>query len=525
MTLLYPYVLFFLLPLYLLYKQSNTYEDKYKQRQNRLLYLTLFFILIALSRPAMQNSLQEQKIDAKDYIIALDASFSMQATDLSPTRYEVAKENIKKIITTLKKDRFSIFAFTTNTMLISPPTTDTTISMQALEALAPQYILTKGTSLLRLFQTLSKSSYRSKDVLIFTDGGEDKDLAALVSLCKQNTIIPYIIATASSSGATLKKENKLILDDKKNLVISRENPILKTLADECNGEYYQLHSNKDISKKVIADLEDKKESTGINTKVVSYKELYFIPLVFALVTFFLSVTKLHQLYIFILFLFVPHPSEAAMLFDFYTKSQAKAAYEQKNYLHSAQEYTKISPCVASYYNAGVTYYKAKAYKKAMLYFSQIKTPDRALKQKVFYNMGNVAVQLKHYTLALSYYQRALILGDDKDALFNLALLYKLSLKEKKDLSKMLPHKEKKKKSKKEREKQKNKESKQSKKSSSTANQKASQKSSGSGSNTKKKEKKQENLQRTKKKTKSQYKLGYKAYELINKGYTNEIHPW
>ena len=523
MILLYPFVLFFLVPLYLLYKKSNTYEDKYKQRQTRLLYLTFLFILIALSRPAMQNSLQEQKIDAKDYIIALDASFSMQATDLSPTRYDVAKENIQNIIDRLKKDRFSIFAFTTNTMLISPPTTDTTISMQALEALQPQYILTKGTSLLGLFKTLAKTSYRSKDVIIFSDGGEDKDLGTLVTLCKKSNIIPYIIATASSNGATLKKEDKLILDDKKNLVISRENPILKPLAEECGGEYYQLHSTKDISQKVIADLQNKKETTGISTKVVSYKELYFIPLLFALLTFFLAVTKLHQLYIFIPFIFVPHPSDAAMLLDFYTIKQAKTAYEHQDYLRSAKEYTKISPCVASYYNAGVMYYKAKAYKKSMLYFSQIKTPHRALKQKVYYNMGNVAVQLKHYTLALSYYKKALILGDDKDALFNLALLYKLSLKEQKDLSKMLPHKEKKRA--KEREKQKNKESKQNKKSSSGANQKASQKSSGSGSNTKKKKKKQENLQRTKKKNKSQYKLGYKAYELINKGYTNEIHPW
>ena len=525
MSLLYPFILFFLLPLFFLYKRSNKLTQKKRERQKNLLYLSLIFMLLALSRPVIPNALEEQNIDAKDYIIALDASFSMQAKDLLPTRYDVAKENIEKIITTLKKDRFSIFAFTTNSMLISPPTTDATISMQALNSLEPKYILTKGTSLLGLFKTLAKTSYRSKEVIIFSDGGEDQNLAHLVSLCKTNNIIPYIVATASSRGSTLTNEDKLVLDDKKNLVISRENPLLKPLASECGGKYYQLQSSKDISQSIIADLQKGKDTIAVKTKVRSYKELYFIPLFLALLTFFLAVTKLHQLYIFIPFLLLPHPSEASMLFDFYHNAQAKSAYTQKEFISSAKEFQNMSPTVGSYYNSGVAYYKAGAYKKAMQYFSQIKTPNRVLKSKLFYNMGNVAIKLKRYKLAIAYYKKSLALHDDKDALYNLSLLYKLAPKEKKDLSKMLAHKAKKQKKEEEKHKQKSQKSKKTKKSGAGANQKASQKSAGSGSNKKKKKKENENLQLVKKKNKSKYKLGYHAYELINKGYTNEIHPW
>ena len=482
-------------------------------------------MLLALARPVIPNALEEQNIDAKDYIIALDASFSMQASDLTPSRYGVAKENIEKIVTTLKKDRFSIFAFTTNTMLISPPTTDSTISMQALNSLEPKYILTKGTSLLGLFKTLAKTSYRSKEVIIFSDGGEDQNLAHLVSLCKKNNIIPYIVATASSRGSTLMKEDKLLLDDKKNLVISRENPLLKPLASECGGKYYQLQSNKDISQNIIADLQKEKNTIAVKTKIRSYKELYFIPLLLGLFTFFLAVTKLHQLYIFIPFLLLPNPSEASILFDFYHNAEAKSAYEHHEFLLSAKEFQNMSPTVGSYYNSGVAYYKAGAYKKAMQYFSQIKTPNSILKSKLFYNMGNVAIKLKHYKLAIAYYKKSLTLHDDTDAIYNLSLLYKLAPKEQKDLSKMLAHKAKKQKKEEEKNKQKSKKSKKTKKSGSGANQKASQKSAGSGSNKKKKKKENENLQLVKKKNTSKYKLGYHAYELINKGYTNEIHPW
>ena len=525
MNLLYPFILFFLVPLFFLHKRSKRLEQQDRERQKNLLYMTLLFMLVALSRPVIPNALEEQNVDGKDYIIALDASFSMQANDLLPTRYEVAKENINKIIQGLKRDRFSIFAFTTNTMLISPPTTDSAISMQALDSLEPKYILTKGTSLLELFKTVAKTSYASKEVIIFSDGGEDQNLARLVSLCKTNNIVPFIVATASSSGSTLIKEDKLILDDKKNLVISRENPLLKPLASECGGEYYQLQSNRDISQTIMKDLKNRGNDIRIKTQIRSYKELFYIPLFFAFVTFFLAVTKLHQLSIFIPLLLLPHPSDASILFDFYHNAKAESTYEHQDFLYSAKEFQSLSPSVESYYNIGVAYYRAKAYKQAMQYFSQIKTPNRVLKQKLFYNMGNVAIKLKRYRLAITYYKKSLALGDDKDALFNLSLLYKLAPKEQEDISKMLAHKKRKKKKEEGKKQEKSKESKQTKKSSSGANQKASQKSAGSGSNKKRKKKENENLQLVKKRNKSKYKLGYHAYELINKGYTNETHPW
>lgn len=521
MTFLYPWVLFGLIPLYFLYKSDK--KEKENRRQKKLLYAALFFILLALSRPVIINAPSEQKFDAKDYIIALDASFSMQADDLKPSRYEVAKKNIAHILRTLNKDRFSIFAFTSNAMLISPPTTDSAISMMALNSLKPKYILTKGTSLPSLFKTIAKTSYKQKNLIIFTDGGEDRDLSKLIKLCKKNSIIPYIVAAASNSGTTLKKDEKPILDNNKNLVISKINPLLKSLATKCNGKYYELSTNKDIADEIIADIQKQDSSIKSATKVLSYKELFIFPLFIALMSFFLSVTKLHQLFVFVPLLFLPYPSHAAVLFDFYHNVKAKEAYQGKKFLSAAQEFQKFSPSPLSYYNSAVSYYRAKKYKKAAALFSQIKSTDPRLKQKIFYNLGNCAVKLKKYNRAKKYYQQALALGFDKDAFYNLSLLYKLNVKEQKNLANEL---QKKNIQKKQTSKEKQNEKKDASKSgSSKSNQKASQKSSGSGKNNKKKKKQNQNLQLVKHKNKSNYKLGYKAYELINKGYTNEKHPW
>ncbi|ADN09663.1 vWA domain-containing protein [Sulfurimonas autotrophica] len=521
MTLLYPWVLFVLIPLYFLYKRDT--QPKEKKRQKNLLYIALFFTLLTLSRPVIINAPSEQKFDAKDYIIALDASFSMQADDLKPTRYEVAKKNIAHIIKSLSKDRFSIFAFTSNAMLISPPTTDSAISMMALNSLEPKYILTKGTSLLSLFKTIAKTSYKEKNLIIFTDGGEDRDLSKLVKLCKKNSIIPYIVATGSNSGTTLKQDDKPILDNNKNLVISKINPLLEPLAKECGGKYYELNTNKDIADEIIADIKKQNSTIKSTTKVLSYKELFMFPLFIALLSFFISVTKLHQFFVFLPLLFLPYPGHTASFLDFYHNNKANQAYKSKKFITAAKEFQKLSPSPKSYYNNAVAYYKAKNYKKSIKLFSQIKSTNPKLKQNIFYNLGNCAVSLKKYNRAKHYYQKALALGFDKDAFYNLSLLYKLGLKEQKNLSDMLPKKSTQKKQ--TAKEQQNEKKDASKSGSSKSNQKASQKSSGSGKNSKKKKQENQNLQLVKHKNKSKYKLGYKAYELINKGYTNEKHPW
>lgn len=524
MTLMYPWLLFFLAPLYFLYRQQHNFFDKHKKQQRDLLYLSLLFMLLALSRPVLINTLQEQKFDAQDYIIALDASYSMQADDLKPSRYDLAKKSIASIVKKLNTDRFSIFAFTTNAMLISPPTTDSTISLEALNTLEPKYILTKGTSLLSLFKSIAKTSYHHKKLLIFSDGGEDQDLAQLVSLCKKHTITPYIVATASSQGSTLKKGDKPIIDDKKNLVVSRINPLLKPLSQECGGRYYELNSLKDLSTQIISDLHEDKQSINIKTKVLRYSELYYLPLFLALITFFIAVTRFHQLYLILVLLFIPYPSHASALMDYYKNNRALHAYAEHDYLKSAQDFQEMAPSLYSYYNSATAYYKAQHYKKAIALFSKIKSPDKTIKQKLYYNMGNCAVQLKKYERAKRYYRQALQLGVDEDALHNLALLYKLGLKEQEDLSAKMPKRQKQ--ATKQQKKADSKDQEKEKKSSSGSGsgQQASQKHAGSGQNKKKKQQ-QQDLKLSKKESKSDYKLGYKAYELINKGYTNEIHPW
>ncbi|MBU0631605.1 VWA domain-containing protein [bacterium] len=530
MTFLYPFIIIALVPLYLMYKRGmqnikeSTLEDKKSTlRQIRFLYLTLGLILIAMSRPVIENSAVDQKFDAKDYIIAIDASYSMQADDIKPTRYEAAKEAIKELIRLHPRDRFAIFAFTSNALLISPPTTDTAISMNALNALNPEYILTKSTNLKQLFSTIAKSSHNKKNLIIFSDGGDESDLNVLASICKKNSIIPYIVASASKNGTALKKDGRYIKDQYSSLVISRINPILEDLAGKCGGKYYELESSSTLGELAEDISSQSAKSNKESVKVKSYRELFFIPLLFAILLFFATVTKLHQLYLLIPFLFLPNPSDANML-DFHHLKKADESFKEQRYLDSAKEFQKVTPSVKSYFNIATAYYKAGHYKKALEYFDMIQTSSKEIKQKIFYDMAGCAVKLKRYDRAEVYYQQALALGEDEDALFNLTLLQKLHLRTGVNIVDMLPPKDAQTKKNSSKKTGTQKDEKKEGGGKSNSNSQAGESSNGA-SDAKKGDTKKAEQNEEKQSQKNEYKMGYRSYEMINKGYTDEKEPW
>jgi len=533
MSFIHLWVLVALIPLYLMYKkhlkevrETPLVDDtSMGVRQTKLLYLSLFFMIVALSRPVIEESRVDEKFDAQEFIIAIDASFSMQAEDLVPTRYVVAKKAISKLIKMRPKDRFSIFAFTSNALLVSPPTTDTAISMMALDALEPKNILTKSTNLKSLLQTIAKSSFVQKKLIIFTDGGDEHNVKMLADICKKNNIVLYVVATGSASGASLKKDGKLIRDQYGSLVISRINPILKDLATMTDGAYFTLESN-DLA--VIDDLSnalDTQKGEEAIVSVKSYRELFYVPLFIAAVLFLLGITNLHQRY-FLLFLLMllPYEKVEAKVLDFYYLDKAKEQYTASQYKAAASTFKKVEASTKSYYNIGVSYYKMGDYKRAMEYFGQIETGDRELKRQIFYNMGNCAVRLERYDRAMKYYQQALTLGEDSDASYNLHLLQKLKLVNKTNVSDMLPQRDGKSKKNSSKKNDTTQDEKQEGSSRSNSNRTAEQSSAGAGSSKKGKSKKAKESD-NKANSKSEYKVGYKLYELINKGYTDEKEPW
>ena len=477
-------------------------------KQTKLLFFAVIALLIAFARPVIQNDELKQEYDSKEFIFALDISYSMMADDLKPDRYTVAKDQIQTVLEHIPLDRCSVFVFTSNALLIAPPTFDKELCLASLDGIDPSYILTKSTSIKTLLETIAKMNHHPKEVILFSDGGEEKDLNMLAEIAKQNRIKLNIVAVGTKKGAVLKKANKVLTDANNNLVISRINPILEPLA-KATGGFYMVLEDHDQTRSIIKELQSQR-TKKIEQNTHNYTELYWIFVVVAFLLVMIAYTKLFH-FIPVLLLFITPTLKASDGYDYF--------YDKK-YLKSAQAFLALDPSPQSYYNAAVAFYKAKRYKKALSLFSSIKTPDTTLKAKIFYNMANAAVMLKRYSRAKVLYAKALALAPkDKEAKENLITLYKYHLKDGVDVADMMPHINDKSSTTTSASNEQKRSSKRSQRKSSASKSSAFMQNATMQTQ----EKKDQTKHQVRKKQSIQF--GYGAYELINKGYINETKPW
>lgn len=205
----------------------------------------------------------------------------------------------------------------------------------------------------------------------------------------------------------------------------------------------------------------------------------------------------------------------ASFLDTHYLSKAYDSYAKRDYNSSLSYLKQIeTSSLQSQMALGDVYYRQGAYQKAIERYKSIHSSSAKIKQQLYYNIANAYVKLLDYDHAKSYYVKALELGEDSDALYNLKIV---ALKEaKKEAEVGIAHP-------KSQNSGASKHDKESKKESKSDEDKPSSGSSGEGKSSQEKNKKKEKLMSSHKKEK--HPLGSKVYELINEGYIYEKKPW
>lgn len=477
--------------------------------------MILILLLIALARPIQKQQAQELSIDAREIIIAIDISRSMQAKDILPTRYLFAKETAKHLLLNNTTDYIMLFAFTSNPLLLSPPSTDHLLAVRSLESLNPAFILTKGTSLKTLFTKLSSLSPGPKTLVLMTDGGEEKSSEMLADLLNANDISLITLALGSKQGTTISQKNGTMVKDKEgNLIISRLNPILTTLTKRLNGAYLMPSYTPQKSAEEIADiLESQARTQTIKKRYYRYKELYQVPLFLALLLFLLLHTRGVK-YLLVFFTFLHLPLQASVLEGYYLY-QSYQSYKHADYRQTKQLLKKVkTPSLQSRILLANTYFKEGDYKKAIAMYHSIKSTSASIKQQLYYNTANAYVFLHQYAKAKTNYIKSLQLGFDEDALHNLKLIIFLENKTSAPLGIAHPKSQSSQTSKSENQNKNNK-----------REEDKPSSSSGAGTGAKQKQKKEKPHTLITDSNPQKQPLGSKVYELINKGYIYETAPW
>ncbi len=474
MTLLSPYYFWFLILLLPLFIKKDFREFRISAYGYML---TFVFILFALARPVIEQEPIKSEQILSDIIIGVDLSYSMQASDIEPTRLAYAKEMLKQLVEAKQKSRFGVLGFTTNAIVLSPLTEDRELLLHLFSSLNEKFIITQGSDILSSLKLARKmSASKEAIVVLFSDGADELSYEAEAHFAKENNLKVNIFMTASVMGGTLRLPSKeLLKDELGDIVVSRENDASKEICDATGGVY-----TKDFDELLDALESQSQKDYKSEVTIVRNMELFYYFVALAIIAFLLSVTTLKRYVAASLLLFGVH-------------------------LGASQN--------MEFFNKATELYRSGEYEAALQNFEMVKSADVEIKSIIYYNIGNALVRLKQFQKARDAYLKSLTLIYSKEADENLE--YIRGVGEKKEMSTgQQQTKDRSALAKKEQREKKQKEG-------GGSNMQVSAPSGSSADDGGKKAKSQSQVNLDGGKA----KLSSKQYELINKRSVNEKKPW
>ncbi len=144
-----------------------------KLRHNWLLILQILMlalIVFALTRPYFSGDQRQGAL----YVAILDASASMRATDVQPSRFEAARDEVRNLVSSMKDhDQMVVLRAAANTRVMQSSTGEKSALRRAVDACEPSDSPTRLVEALKLAQTLIENRTFA-EVHLFSDGAVDE---------------------------------------------------------------------------------------------------------------------------------------------------------------------------------------------------------------------------------------------------------------------------------------------------------------------------------------------------------------
>ena len=433
------------------------------------LLLGLTFAILAAARPQWGEKLQVVKGRGIDIVIALDASKSMLATDVAPSRLARAKTQVASLLDNLSTNRVGIVAFAGEAQVMCPLTTDVEAAKLFLDIIDPANMPKPGTNIENAVVTAASlfdpSDETSKALVLITDGDNlDGDPARALRLAVENHIRLFAVGVGTPEGSTVPDASQPGTAYKKGpdgrIVVSRLGErLLLVMAKATDGRYFRSESiDLDALLGALGDIQKKAIGGG---EYVEYEERYQMFLLAAFLLLFAATLMSDRRGAWFEGLKLPRrrattgaprtaagpgagAGTAALLTValLATASQARAdvgeLMRRGLALERAGKYDAALQAFQSalvlepdneriHYDAGRVLYELKREPEAADQFQLgALTHSRALRARTLYNLGNAQVRQGHLDEAITSYTMALVQQPgDREAQQNLEYCWKL----------------------------------------------------------------------------------------------------
>lgn len=196
-----------------------------------ILLLAWILSILAVAGPTTEKVPQPILEREDALVIILDLTWSMYASDVTPSRLVNAKRKITDLLTARQEGTTGLIVFAGDAHAVSPLTDDTKTILALLSSLGPEMMPAPGSALAPAL-TLAQSLFRSAGaatgrVLVITDEVRDPEaaLSAASDLNNQYPLSLMIVGTQSGAPIRLPKAggDNFLKDAQGNLVIPSVN--------------------------------------------------------------------------------------------------------------------------------------------------------------------------------------------------------------------------------------------------------------------------------------------------------------
>lgn len=266
-----------------------------KRVRNIFLLLALALSIIALARPQLDNGEIKVKSSFINVVTAIDMSKSMFANDVYPSRFDFAKKKFFDALAYFKNTKIALIGFSSQTFLISPLTEDFHSLKFLGKNLSLDHLTLKGTDILATLKSANNlfGEEKKKILLLFTDGGDQKDFSKEIAYAKAHNIAVYIYNIGTDKGGVIKDKNGVLKDKKGDIVVVKRTDEIKALALQSGGAYMKYSLAKEDVKLLVDTIQSRyKAKEEASSTIKDRKELFYYPLALGLLFWFMALFSL-----------------------------------------------------------------------------------------------------------------------------------------------------------------------------------------------------------------------------------------
>lgn len=249
-----------------------------------LLYLALVFLIVALARPQLGQTITRVQASGIDIMVVIDVSRSMLAEDFTiggqrANRLDAVKLVTEKFIEERPNDRIGIVAFAGRPYLVSPLTLDHDWLITNLERIRIGLVedgTAIGSALASALNRLKDKESKSKIVVLLTDGDNNMGRVSPLTAAEAAQALGvkvYTIGSGSHGNAPFPFVDQFGRTVYRQVPVDFDEEILKQIAAMTGGEYFRATDT--VSLQGIFDAIDELEKSEVEIqRVAQYRDLF-----------------------------------------------------------------------------------------------------------------------------------------------------------------------------------------------------------------------------------------------------------